>query len=190
MEHLLTNLSLEKIGLLVIGIVVIAMAGFMVYYICYAIIRITEAICSACKNLGASQGRERGDAAPTVCHIGITMPDGGTPVRKEGEEESCVKHHLKEGMCTCCNCRMRELTDSSCVKVGGHCQAIDMDNHPYTLCLGSAPASCPNSTLIADAHYCKCPIGHVLVKNFYKDVDNCLPKTPADRTSMTVPTRH
>lgn len=190
MEHLLTNLSLMKIGLLVIGIMGVFMMGFMVYYICFAIIRISGVICSTSRKLWTRQGRESVETGPSISHVGITLPDGGHPKRAEREEETCIKNHPKVSMCPCCNCMIMQLTDSSCVKVGGHCQAIDVDNQPYTLCLGNAPASCPYSTLIADAHYCKCPIGHILVKNFYKDVDKLSQTIHIDRTSEAVSTQH
>jgi len=190
MEHLFTNLSPEVIGLLVIGIVGVVMVGFMVYYICFAIIRITGAICSAFKIIESSRSEESGEALPPVGHLGFTMPDGGAPLRVGGEKEPCVKQQLQASTCDCRNGKMRCLTDSKCVRVGGDCQGIDLDNFTYSLCLGNAPASCPYSTLIADSHYCKCPIGNVLVKNFYKDVDDRLPRIPPTGVSRTVQTRH
>ena len=190
MEHLLTNLSPEKIGLLVFCLVAVVMVGFIVYYIRYAIVRITGAICSAFKTIESSQAEASSKALSPVGHPGMTMPDGGKPVSEEGEEETCTRQQLQASACGCCNCKMRCLTDSSCVRVGGHCQAIDMDNQTYSLCLGNAPENCPYSILIDDSHYCKCPIGHVLVKNFYKDVDHPLPIFPTDGSSKKVPIQH
>jgi hypothetical protein len=161
-----------------------------VYYICFAIIRITGAICSAFKILESSQAEKNGEALPPAGHLGITMPDGGVTVREEGEEETCVKHLLNANTCNCRHNWMKCLTDSKCIRVGGDCQGIDMNNFKYSLCLGNDPASCPYSILIDDAHYCKCPIGNILVKNFYKDVDDRLPIIPPDGTSKTVQMQH
>lgn len=188
MEHLLTNLSLDKIGLLIIGIVGVVMVGFMVYHICYGIICITGAICSGFKFLRSSrEAKENREALPLVGHLGITLPDGGHPKRKEEEKETGAKHQLKTSTC---NCNMTCLTESRCVRVGGQCQTLNMDNHTCSLCLGNAPANCPYSTLIDDSYYCKCPIGQVLVKNFYKDVDDRLSLNLAVWMSHAVQMQH
>lgn len=188
MEQLLTNLSLERIGLLIVGIVALVMVSFMVYHICYAIIYISGTISSAFKFLRHyREGEEIDEASPPVEHLGITIPDGGAPVPTEGGKETCAKHSLKVGAC---NCNMTCLTDSRCVKVGGHCQALDMDDNTYSLCLGNAAASCPYSTLLGDLYYCKCPIGQVIVKNFYKDVDDRLLVNHSAGISKAVQMQH
>lgn len=87
-ELIITILS-TKVGWVIGGIAGLVMAMFALYYILFAILMIGGTAISMVKILTENYSLRNAayDTAWNGAELGVTMPDGGEPVKKEKEEK-------------------------------------------------------------------------------------------------------
>lgn len=97
LDNMITVFSEGIVGWGVLGVLGIIAAVFVVYYISFAIYLIVASIYSGIKMLPQSYRIWREDLAADYqpgwdnAQLGMTMPDGGEPVKKEEEEKEKAK---------------------------------------------------------------------------------------------------
>ena len=92
-DHMIILFAQSKVGWVIWGAIALIAAVFAVYYISFAIYLIVASIYSGVKLIPESYRIWRTDLGATYdpawgrVELGVTMPDGGEPVKEEEQEK-------------------------------------------------------------------------------------------------------